>query len=997
MSVMANPRGSEWHRWDPHIHAPGTLLNDQFRGDWDAYLSQIENALPPVSALGITDYFCIHGYREVKRRRDEGRLANVGFILPNVELRLDIKTEQKRALNLHLLFCPDDPDHEEQIERILRRFTFEYRETTYACTPEDLARLGRVFSPGVTVDQAVRVGANQFKVTLHQLREVFRSESWLATNCLIAVPASSTDGTAGLQHDDSFTAVRREIERIAHIVFSAAPSDRAFWLGQKPGADQAFIEQTYRTLKPCLHGSDAHVETKVAKPDHDRYCWIKGDLTFEALRQAVIEPEDRVWIGPTAPPQPPPSTCIALVRTVDAPWIQSEDIPVNPGLVAVIGARGSGKTALVDIIAAGANAMTAEPADSSFLRRAMSPIDHVRDARVEIAWGDGSTSERPLKPAASEHLEWVSVDACYLSQHFVEQLCSSEGLATELRNEMERLVFEATDPTKRLEAENFGELATASLEPVRWRRQEIQDSIQTISDEIAREEVLRDSLPRKRQERETLAKQIEQDRKDLQLLVPKGKEDRAKKSIELERLCKAVEATVEGLRRRRKMLDDLSADVDHVRSSAEPKRLATLRQRFAALGLDSAEWDLFRMDFVADVEGYLNERKRLLDREIMLRTEGDPQSPVDATGEPTAVWPLRLLHERSEQLKKEVGIDVQQQAKFNALQRVVGEREVRLQRLDAEIKNAEGAEERRRHLITSRREQYARVFATLVEEEQVLKELYAPLGGSLQGQGGTLGRLEFVVQRSVDIAAWANRGEDLLDLRNSGAFRGQGALQAKAGEELLGAWRLGDANAVAAAMESFRDKYWRELVRGMPGAATPEERAQWIQSIGAWLYDTTHLSIEYGIHYDGVAIEQLSPGTRGIALLLLYLAVDHHDRRPLIIDQPEENLDPNSVFKELVPHFRAARKRRQVIIVTHNANLVVNTDVDQVIVATSVPNPFGGVPQISYRSGSLENPAIRRSVCDILEGGERAFLERERRYRLRWDEAVLGLSSESTG
>ena len=55
-------------------------------------------------------------------------------------------------------------------------------------------------------------------------------------------------------------------------------------------------------------------------------------------------------------------------------------------------------------------------------------------------------------------------------------------------------------------------------------------------------------------------------------------------------------------------------------------------------------------------------------------------------------------------------------------------------------------------------------------------------------------------------------------------------------------------------------------------------------------------------------------------------AVDRQDVRPLIIDQPEENLDPNSVFKELVPHFREARERRQVIIVTHNANLVVNTD-----------------------------------------------------------------------
>ena len=74
--------------------------------------------------------------------------------------------------------------------------------------------------------------------------------------------------------------------------------------------------------------------------------------------------------------------------------------------------------------------------------------------------------------------------------------------------------------------------------------------------------------------------------------------------------------------------------------------------------------------------------------------------------------------------------------------------------------------------------------------------------------------------------------------------------------------------------------------------------------MAVWLYDTSHITVQYGIEYEGVAIEQLSPGTRGVVLLLLYLAVDRQDLRPLIIDQPEENLDPNSVFEELVPHFR---------------------------------------------------------------------------------------------
>jgi hypothetical protein len=274
----------------------------------------------------------------------------------------------------------------------------------------------------------------------------------------------------------------------------------------------------------------------------------------------------------------------------------------------------------------------------------------------------------------------------------------------------------------------------------------------------------------------------------------------------------------------------------------------------------------------------------------------------------------------------------------------------------------------------------------LVEEQKVLEDLYAPLGRDLATGEGALAKLEFAVRRNVDIDSWVKTGETLLDFRKESEFRGIGALRKHAEQFLLGAWQTGTADAVAKAMDAFRSKYGKDLLASIPNSVQPEERKAWNQSVAAWLYSTDQITIRYGIQYEGVAIEQLSPGTRGIVLLLLYLAVDLQDSRPLIIDQPEENLDPNSVFEELVPHFREARKRRQVIIVTHNANLVVNTDADQVIVARSERGDASSLPTISYESGSLENSTVRRRVCQILEGGERAFLERERRYRLRWDE-----------
>ena len=156
---------------------------------------------------------------------------------------------------------------------------------------------------------------------------------------------------------------------------------------------------------------------------------------------------------------------------------------------------------------------------------------------------------------------------------------------------------------------------------------------------------------------------------------------------------------------------------------------------------------------------------------------------------------------------------------------------------------------------------------------------------------------------------------------------------------------------------------------------------EWGKRLSEWLYGTSHIRVVYGIEYDGIRIEQLSSGTRGIVLLLLYLALDTDDDRPLIIDQPEENLDPKSIYDELVPLFREAKARRQIIIVTHNANLVVNTDADQVIVAECGPHAAGRLPDITYTSGGLEEADIRKLVCAILEGGERAFVDRAKRLR----------------
>ncbi len=974
--------GSEWRRWDPHIHAPGTLLNDEFHGDWGGFLEKIQET-SRAEVLGITDYFCIETYREVRRRKDKGEFETVKMIFPNVEMRLNVPTYQDRGVNIHLLFSPDDPNHESEILRLLGQLYWDIDLKNYPCTLEGLAALGRAYNPKQqNEDAAIREGANQFKVNLRDLKRLFRDEKWMQKNCLVAISVKSGDGTSGLRGDSSFVTARTEIERFADIIFSSNPSQREFWLGLKPGCDRKFIEHNYRFLKPCLHGSDAHKSERVT-PDLERYCWIKGDPTFETLRQAVLEPELRVWLGESYPSHKVPSDSIALVRTQDTPWLTNNEIQLNSGLVAIIGARGSGKTALADIIARATRALDWSDKDA-FLRRASTPKDYIGKGAVFLYWLDGEEGSAWLRRQEGEPERSPDPSQVrYLSQHFVEQLCSAEGLATQLRKEMERVIFDKTDPTEKLETDSFEELADVSLTAVRARRQDLRDSISRASQLIVQEDALISRLPNMRKEAEELKKNVDKDNRALAALLPKGMEDRARRLVAVQKASTEVEGLVEGLNKCRRIIGDLEREAAHVRDFIEPNRLREMREDFREAALTDEQWDQFRMVFVGDVDSVLGQAKQQADRAINLATNGEPTVELDRT-RPLNEWPLNALRAARETLTKEVGIDKGKRQKYEQLEKAVADQNSSLRRLEGEIKNAEGASERRKALIDSRRVTYAQIFDTFVEEQDVLERLYAPLRRELADATGALSKLRFSVNRYVDLLGWERNGEALFDLRKDSAFQGHGGLRTKAEKFLLQSWLRGSAEDVTTAMDDFRKEYWKEMQKAIPNDVA--DRATWYQKVAEWLYGTSHIDIDYGIEYEGTAIEQLSPGTRGIVLLLLYLAVDVSDRRPLIIDQPEENLDPNSVFAELVPHFRNAKGRRQIIIVTHNANLVVNTDADQVIVAEASRTYEQGLPTINYRCGSIENDAIRRCVCETLEGGERAFLERERRYRLRWED-----------
>lgn len=985
-------RGSEWRRWEPHIHAPGTILNNQFGGNapWDTYLTTLETTLPKIEAIAVTDYYVFDTYEEVLRNKANGRLPGVQLVFPNIEVRLSVAAKSG-FVNLHLLISPEDDDHLDQVRRILTRLQFEAHGDCFNCTREDLIRLGKKSDMSIVDDRkALAYGATQFKVDFAKLKSVFKASDWAKANILIAVAGGAGDGTSGLRQAADAT-VRQEIERFAHVIFSSSPQQREFWLGQRTVSVEQ-IRESYDGCKPCLHGSDAHDHASTGKPTGDRFSWVKGALTFDALRQACIDPEGRAFVGGEPPRTAMPSQVISQIDIVNASWATTKSIPLNPGLVAIIGARGSGKTALADMIAAGCDAIPAsvwtadEDVSPSFLVRARPRIGN---GQVKLRWGGSTETVRYLDGRdANDAMSYPR--ARYLSQQFVEDLCSSRGASEGLIREIERVIFEAHPDEERDGAVSFAELRDHRIRRFQQARQREVDSIAATSERIADEfekEALVGNLTNQVVQKENLIKGYNH---DLSKLVIKGTEAQAQRHTELNEAAQRRNSQVTALGAQRRTFVAMQDEVMNTRAAKSPEMLREAQVRHTGSGLNANQWNAFLLIYQGNVDKELTDYIAWADNEIaqingVAPIVGDPNMPFITDGADLDTIHLATLKAEMARLEKFISADTMIRKQYIALSKKIGTENGAMQALKVRLIDANEAADRRKTLQKEREDAYGRLFDALISEQQALAELYAPLMRRLATESGTLQRLSFNVTRVVSASSWANVAEEhLIDCRKAGSFYGRGSLAKVANADLKPVWETGSASDVCAAMTNFISTHSKTLFTHAPFAPTEQaEFRAWSKQFAHWLFSTDHIAVRYEIAYDGVDIRKLSPGTRGIVLLLLYLALDDADDRPLIIDQPEENLDPKSVFDELVSLFIAAKSKRQVIIVTHNANLVINTDADQIIVASAGPHADGGLPAITYVSGGLEDIEIRNTVCDILEGGEKAFRERARRLRVR--------------
>lgn len=755
-------------------------------------------------------------------------------------------------------------------------------------------------------------------------------------------------------------------------------------------------EDVYRKLvftdgieeKPIIICSDNHNPQKYSVKEK---LWIKADVTFEGLKQCLYQPRQRVYIG-TIPPALDRETknkrnniVKVEVHPIDKPrhnnlrWFDFE-LPLNSGLVAIVGNKGSGKSAFSDIVGQLCKCKTMHRA--AFLndkRFRKTPNNYAADYVAKVTWGDGNTSEVALDV---DNSGTIIEDAQYLPQQYIEEICNDIGL--EFQTEIDRVIFSYVDITERGNAANLKELVDNRSEKIVSNIESIKNRISAINDTIIR---LEDKMMHSYAEGvdANLEKMIEtlkrhEKNKPKEVKRPDtsdGNKEYQKKLMEIDDTIKTYQDQISQLRG--KLTTTITYIEETKRMVAEIERIeqsiqdtqSTIDDFFSKHEMSNVEHKLVLQSPIQELKGYLdnlqskkNEYRRKLEGdndtkglEDRLKEAMKKKEDLIGTADAEEKTYQKYLKDIDDWEKEKKGI-IGDANTENTLSFFQNEQEYLNTKLKEDYKDAR-----------SKRDEYLdALFSHKKELMEIYRGIYAPVEEEI---GTLLGELEDRVVFDAEIQLTENDFIEkvlaFVNHKHAGIFKGKTDAH-KRMEGLLKSTNFKDKDSLRCLLDKIMSAVDEDIDNS-------DKKISDKKAFYEYLYSLGYIGVAFKLKVGGRNLDELSPGERGIVLLIFYLALNKNST-PIIIDQPEDNLDNQSVYSKLVPCICAAKNRRQVIIVTHNPNIAVACDAEQIIYCDMDKNG----QRISYSAGSIENDIIKQHVIDVLEGTMPAFDLRRRKY-----------------
>lgn len=1027
MSKRELARGSRWSQWDLHIHSPASFHwnGRKFEGDLssetnkklvDEMIHAMNKADPTVFAL--MDYWTFDGWFALKKRLSDSDAPQLNKkVFPGIELRLAAPTECR--LNAHVIFSDETPD--QQLKDFLSNLKVE--------------RINRPVSNAALIDLARTTAKDMLEIKGHK-KEIVESDDADAllagfklaeVSCdsyrqaILNVPNELAIGFMPFDTSDGLSEIKWQ-EHYSYFLglFESSPifesrnlELRSAFLCEETETNKKWIENFRHGLKGIprlvVAGSDAHCfigtpgnEDKRGYGDFPsgKKTWIKAEPSFRGLKQAILEPSKRSFIGVIPPKLHEVESnktyyidSLEINKTTDKPeigqWLDGCDISLNYDLVAIIGNKGSGKSALADVIAMLGNSKQSK--HFSFLKKdrfhgkSGEPAKHFTGT---LTWCDESTESRNLfETPPEEKAELVR----YIPQRYFEDLCNEHvsGKSNDFENELRAVIFSHTNEEMRLGALDFNQLTEQQEQSLRNRLGEFRKELSSINSLIVRIEEQLQPIEIKKLT-------------DLLLLKNKQIEEHEKlKPIEVspptEILDPEQKQAADGLANTNKRIETVKARLQDIavqstnfskqQKSLENihERLRLIKRAFDQAQMESAD-DLASLGMTWSDIATLAVKTTSLDEkanEILTKQSGLKEEVSQLNHEMTTLGIAqkefssklnapqqqfenyqRQLAEWSKKLSELNGSSIEPDTKIGLATRIA-----QIENLPNQLKQLE---EKRLNLS-------GEIIDTLNAQREAREELFKPVQELIQNNSLIREdyRLQFQATLSASVEVIANLLFNLIT-RTYGEFRGLD-------DALLTIKKLFDSqdlNSKEGAINFI--KALHEKVVDAARIADPNsigifnllKKDQTATAVYDLIFGMNFLEPRYSLLFQDTQIEQLSPGQRGALLLIFYLLVDN-GKMPIILDQPEENLDNETVFRLLVPVLSEAKKQRQIIMVTHNPNLAVVCDAEQIIYAKF---DRAANSTISYESGAIENTALNEIVVTILEGTKPAFENRSGKY-----------------
>lgn len=967
-------RGSEWRKWDLHIHTKGTNKNDQFTSsnfnDFCKvfFKKALENN---IQAIGVTDYFSISNYKKVLNfanniddcetfTKEEKLKIKEIFVLPNVELRMMPSTNNARLVNIHCIFNPT------YVGFLENDFfgSIEYSASPgkkFKMNQQGMIDLGKSLNNLLDDKKAYQKGVNSFVVSHSDLQKLLDENSNFKKNSIIIVSNSNQDGASAFNKhfdlfendiDSSLDAVRKSIYSISQCIFSGNKEDRKYFLGEK-GDDAQTVIQKCGSLKACIHGSDAHKEEDLFKPKQGRYCWIKSDLTFDGLKQIVFEPKDRVRIQLLKPEQKTDRHIISEIQfTSSDNLFGNQKILLSENLNAIIGGKSSGKSLLLHSIA--------NSIDPEQVKRINKRLDFEgysfdnENYDFLVTWknnGEDTLSDNDLKNKVRKITYIPQLYINYLAEKNNKRELNTLVGNILLQDDSYKTFFDAksndiADISNKLEVE-LNNLLTIRANGLYFNKQlkEIGASKIIIKEIKKLEKQIRDGQNLSNLSQEDinnynkLIKEKEKAENELNLIKTK---DNVLKNF-FEELINSKNNLI-GVNKQEKYLSQ-KGKLDKILEVFNdiPKDLQNIKTSI------SKDFDVLISNLQNNITKLKLEEKRL----------------------------------KAEKSLKQCNIDL---APF--LKKFEGQKELKkiTEQCDKEKKRqgkSELFEKKYQNALEEDNNSKKRITNLLKERHALYKSIVAKINDTKNKIGDEI---------TLKCSLIYKKGKfPFFEQANKAMMSNDNFFNTLFSEDYV------NYNFVPDTFQAIINVKDENTLNLTNKRIIPLKQKTKIEEIfKGFIKDSFEL--DYEVTYKNDELLSMSPGKKGTVLLILFLQISSAEY-PILIDQPEDNLDNRTIYDLLCKIIKETKVNRQIIIVSHNANLVVGTDSENIIVANQEgqdPEKKKSKYRFEYVNGALEysliknedisgvlyQQGIKEHVCDILEGGNEAFKQRERKYAI---------------